>query len=342
MKPLIAALFLALAFAGLGRAENAIPDGGFEGGKGKWNNLWGVTSGSLSTEHVRSGKTSAKLEHPQATTTGWQRQTTDLESGFLYRVAVHSYRTTNTISSSVTMHTDTPPYSRSAKSEKSKRIDEWEHLSADIATRRNGTIWIEMIAEGSGSIWFDDVTVTVLKTRDERKKELLARIESKAATKEEKSQAYLDLGEIEFINKEPEAAAQYYALVTELSPKDVNRCRQALDARAFACRRAKDFSDARAALKKLVEDYSTDGTLEEARSLTNLGWALGEEADHVMPDYAAALKILDEALRVFSKAAAIYREIDPVAHKYFVDTLEDRLTVTRYDINAYRELGSLN
>jgi len=339
MKAIITALFVVFAFSSLGRAENAISDGGFEGGLGRWQNRGSTSSGSLSSERSRSGSSSAKIHHPNSTTSGWLRMTTDLESGFLYSVTAYVYRSTNTISAHFSMHTDTPPFSRSANSGKSQRIGEWEQLGAELITRRNGTIWIQLSAEGVGSIWFDDVSVNVLKTRAERKEELLAVVNSQKTSNSERARANMELGEIEYIDKAPALAAAYYAAAIELSPDDEALCREALDAVAKASRRARDFANASAALRKLVEKYSLTDAEDNARNLTSLGWALGEEADHAVPDYAAALAILDEALRVFSEAAEIYRAIDSVAHKRQIDTLEDRLTVTRYDIKQFKELG---
>lgn len=341
MKQLILATAVLLAFAGRGSAGNAISDGGFEDGTGKWQNLWSSTSGSLSSEYARSGKMSGKREHPETASTGWLRMTTDLDPGVLYRVNAYAYRQTNSISASMSMHTDTPAYSRSASSEKTVKTGEWELLTADIATRHNGTIWIQLGAEGIGSVWFDDVLVTVLKTRDERKNLLLTSVTSQSASNEDKAQAFLDLGEIQYLERNPASAANFYSKVPDLVPDDEARCRQALDAWAKASRRAKDYAAASVALRKLVKDYTPSGTVEEAKHLTKLAWALGEEADHVVPDYKAALKILEEALQIYSNAASVYRGIDPVAHKHAIDLLEDRLVVTRYDINEMKRLGGL-
>ena len=84
----------------------------------------------------------------------------------------------------------------------------------------------------------------------------------------------------------------------------------ALDALAESSRRSRDYAGATQALRQKIDHYSAADTVEGAMDLAMLAEALGEEAFHLQPDYAAATARLTEALGLYMRAMAIYASID--------------------------------
>jgi len=339
MKALMIITLAILTCSGI-QAQNILPNGGFENGMVGWANFWGQT-GSLSKERFHAGNASAQVTHTKTAQSGWLQPVSGLEIGAVYRAEVYAFRETDAITAMVSMHTASQPYLRSANGEKMRKVGAWELLTVDIATRPNGEVWVHLCADGAGTIWFDDATLTLVKTRAQRRAELLPIVDLPKSSIAEKAQACLDLGEVAFGDGDLPTAAKYYHQVLELVPNDRTKCRNALSDLFEMYRRHKDYAQATAAKREIVERFSAADTVEGAQDLTGLAEALGEEADHLPPDYAGAIKRLDEALSLYNKAGAIYKKIDAVANKNALDILDDRLVVTRYDINEDKKLGKL-
>ena len=339
MKRFVIIALALLTCSGI-RAQNLLPNGGFENSTVGWANFWGQT-GSLSKERSHAGNASAQVTHAKTAQSGWLQPVSGLEIGAVYRAEVYAFRTVDTITAFASMHTASQPYLRSANGEKMRKVGVWELLTVDIAARPNGEVWVHLCADGVGTVWFDDATLTLVKTRAQRKTELLPIIDAPTATAVEKAQACLDLGEVAFGDGDLPAAARYYHQVLELAPNDRTKCRNALSDLFEMYRRHKEYAQATAARREIVERFSALDTVEGAQDLSGLAEALGEEADHLPPDYAGAITRLNEALALYSKAGAIYKKIDAVANKNALDILDDRLVVTRYDINEDKKLGKL-
>ena len=319
-------------------AGNLVPNGTFEDGTGGWLNTWAVT-GSHVTERAHSGTGSARLAHPENENSIWLLMLQDVPVGPLYQIETYVYRDRETIQARIGAHTNSPPYSRSSASEKVQKTGGWERLVTTIAARPNGEVWIHLHAEGQGTVWFDDVSLTIAKPVETRRAELTAVIESKTATAASKAQAYLDLGELtRSVDQDLKLAVAYYEKVPLHAPDNKTQCRLAWDAVAEASRSGKDYAAVTAAIRKKVARHSSADALEGAQDMARLAEALGEEAFHLQPDYAAALKRLEEALQLYEQATALCRQLDAQMHKGLMDILADRIVVTRYDINEYSQL----
>lgn len=333
--PILLALLLGVC-GGL-RAQNVLTNGDFETNIAGWTNFWG-SNGSWSQERHHAGAGSAQVTHAKEMSSGILQPAADLEIGAVYQARVYAFRTTATVTALISMHTASQPFLNSSSGEKMQQTSAWELLTADLATRPNGVLWVHLLVAGTGTVWFDDASLVLLKTRAQRKAELLPVLDGDA-TSVEKAKACIGLGEVAFGDGDLPAADRYCRQVLTLVPQDKNLCWNALCDLADLCRRCKEYPRVTAARRTIADSYSTVDTVENAQDLTALAEALGEEADHLAPDYPGAIDRLNEALAIYTRISALYKKLDANANKAAIDTIDDRIVVTRYDIDEYRRLA---
>ena len=318
-----------------GQTTNLLANGGFEQGSDGWINTWAAT-GSHVTDRTHSGHGALRISNSERKNSLWLRMLTDVPLGPMYRVEAYARRDVDTINATMSLHTNSPPYYRTASVGPIQQIGEWKLLAVELSPRHNGELWIHLSGEGIGNVWFDDVTVTVTQSKAQRSAALNAITVDATAPAAARAQAHLELGEIvRWADRDSQAACVHFRNVCTLIPDDTTKCRMALDAVAESSRRSRNYAGATQALRQKIDHYSSADTVEGAMDLAMLAETLGEEAFHLQPDYAAATARLTEALGLYIRAMAIYASLDPIAHKPAIDKMADRIVVTRYDINAY-------
>ncbi len=340
-QTILSLLLIGISVGGLrlhGQTTNLLANGGFEQGSNGWVNTWSAT-GSHVTERTHSGHGALRISNSGGENSLWLRMLTDVPLGPMYRVEAYARRDVDTINAGMSLHTNSPPYYRTAAVGPVQQIGEWKLLAVELSPRHNGELWIHLHGEGAGNVWFDDVTVTVAQSKTQRAAALNAITVDATATAAARAQAHLELGEIlRWADRDSQAASAQFRNVCTLVPDDTPKCRMALDALAESSRRSRDYAGATQALRQKVDHYSAADPVEGAMDLAMLAEALGEEAFHLQPDQAAATARLTEALGLYIRAMAVYTSLDPVAHKPAIDKMADRIVVTRYDINAYRRV----
>jgi hypothetical protein len=328
-----------------GGAENLLSNSGFEEGTAGWVNFWGET-GSLSTERFRTGTKSARINQFEGRPhgSGWAQTAEGLEVGAIYRADAHVYRNVDTVTAHVwIVPQGNFPYPRaSTTSEKTQTTGTWELISCEMPARmidswQGGSLMVHVLAEGTGEVWVDDVSLSQVKTAMRQKAELATVIAFPIAPAAKKAQAYLDRGEISFAGaRDLDSALTDFGEVLRLVPEDTNTCLLALSGVLETYRRQNDFSNATRVVRQIVDDYTFAGTADHAKEVTKFGNALVEEADHLVPNYAEALQRLDEATNLYQRAITTYTAIDAAAHKVAIEIAEDKLIAVRQDIKEYR------
>ena len=225
MKTIVATMILALGFAPPLAAQVLVKNAGFEDGISHWVNFWKNT-GSSSTELSHSGAASGCITHPENFESGWHHAFEKLEPGVLYRISAYAYRDNDTVEAKVWGHTGRmtsgAPVSRAPTGRPLAKVKEWEHIWNDIQMNSRGHLTVNLFVRGAGSVWWDDVSVSILKTREQRKEELQAVIQSDETPPDEKVAAIFSLGEIRlWAENAPAAALPLYEQALELAPDDL-------------------------------------------------------------------------------------------------------------------------
>ena len=328
MKKLALAVLLSLVLCGNARAQNLFTNGGFEDGTTGWTNFWAPT-GSSSTERFHSGKSSAQIAHAESKESGWsQSDIKGLEAGAVYKAEVYAYRDTDKVSAKIWLytgwwHTGAPRY-RSTTGRLLLGVNTWELLTGEIPTNPDGTIGINLYVAGKGNVWFDDVSLTLIKTREERKDDLLAITTSTTAKAEEKAQAHLDLGQIAlWIEEDSKSALKNYRKALELVPDDKVKCITAFANLAEIYRQQKDHANALASYNKLLDldpqgAIGADGQLyvgrkEVIKAILGIAETFSQKGDfdNALAGYEKLLESVSgdkaESLKVLHLIAEIHR-----------------------------------
>lgn len=250
---------LGLTLCGIIRAQNLVINPGFEDGSNRWANFW-LQSGSISTERAHAGKNAAKIAHAEVKQSGWtQENISGLEPGAVYRVQVYAYRDAATITAQVWLLTryvypNGAPRFRTTTGRSMTAVNAWELLTGELTTNPEGVLTIDLLANGKGNIWFDDVTVTLVKSRKQRMTELQAVVADPAAQKDKRAQAFLDLGQIAlWIEDDAQAAVADYQKALELLPADKMTAIIACANLAEIYARRKDYPNLLESYGKLLE-----------------------------------------------------------------------------------------
>ena len=196
-------------------AENLLSDGGFEKNPTEWLNLWGTGAGSVSTQFVRTGRQSGKVSLHEVPA-GWLRIIKGLEPETLYRVKAYCYRANEAACANLLLHAANPPFHRDAEGEKTTKTGTWEPITAELATKENRVLYIHLETTGTGDVWFDDVSLVALKTKEEREAEFKAVLNSDTSTTEDIALAYLGLSGIALLNQSTQLGNAYIAELTQL------------------------------------------------------------------------------------------------------------------------------
>ena len=141
-------------------------------------------------------------------------------------------------------------------SDPAQQVNAWELLSKEMQTGPNGQMNINLYAEGKGSVWFDDFSVTKARTREQRRSDLAKVVEGTGivAIEEEIWQACMDLGQILlWIDKDLESSLSRYSKALELAVGDKKRTIMVLSNIAEIHRQQKDLSAALKDYNKLIE-----------------------------------------------------------------------------------------
>jgi len=335
MSRIIIAIVVGLALGGTARAENRFVNPGFEDGTTGWENFWGQT-GSVSTQRSHSGQSSAQIAHPESKESGWaQTEVKGLEAGGVYKVEAYAYRDNDTISAKVWLLTGWwptgAPRFRSTNGRSLLGVNTWDLLTGEITANPDGVIRLNLYVNGQGNVWFDDVSLTLLKTREKRKAELLAITTAATATPEENAQAHLDLGQIAlWIEQDPAAALRHYQATLALAPADKLKCITAHANLAEIYRRQKDLTNALASCYQLLE-LDPDGAIgangqtyvgrpEIIKSIYGIADTFSQNGDlnSALATYTRLLEFASkdkaESLKLLQFMAAIHRQRGDQAH----------------------------
>lgn len=208
-----------------------------------------------------------RVAHPEPASSAWLQIVDGLEPGALYRVSAYVYRDSPAVTAGISLHTHVvsqgAPRRRVAASRPTQQTNAWELVDCQIQTTLNGQVWVHLGAQGTGTVWIDDVSVTRAQTRDERRADLVRLADSAMATADERAAALLDAGQILLWAEDDAAAArrQYRRALELAGPDDVAKRITALVNLAECATRLQDYPDSLQRLREVLT-LDPDGRAE--------------------------------------------------------------------------------
>lgn len=319
MRTALFGIVLPLLLGGVLTAQELLDNGGFENGLDKWRNVGGGKSATLTTvvaDRFRSGAYSIRMAHPESASSAKLQIVDGLEVGALYRVSAYVYRDNPAITADISLHTNQAskgaPRTRAAASQPAKQIDAWELVECEIQTTLSGQIYVHLNTRGKGSAWFDDVSVTRMRTRDERFADLILTASSATASDDEKAAAHLDAGYILLWGARDAAAAQtHYRQALELAkPADAAKRITALVNLAECASRLSDLPEGARLLREALA-LDPEGRRELKGVYGGRIQAMLSVADlhRLQRDYSKAVAAYEEALPLAADSKAESRRI---------------------------------